>query len=222
MSTKNGKIYKITNNENGLIYIGCTIKTLNQRFIEHLYRCFKTDYNSKLYNSIRKYGKEKFIIELIEECDLSVIYETEKKYIDEYDTYNNGLNTTLGGEGCLGYTHSPEIKKKISENTKNGNSHKNKTYKELYGDKAEDEKEKRRLSVKKGWELMSKTEKEKRLKNARETLQKKSEHGVELIREIKQKLREGTKVKELKKLYPQIGINYFYTIKNGNRWSNIN
>ena len=151
MSTEKGKIYKITNKENGLIYIGCTINSLKHRFNEHLYRCFKTDYKSKLYNSMKKYGQENFTIELIEECDLNVIYETEKKYVEQYDSYNNGLNSTFGGEGCLGYTHSPEKRVKISESLKNGNSHKGKTYEELYGDKADEEREKRRMSVKQGW-----------------------------------------------------------------------
>ena len=180
MSIEKGKIYKITNIENNLIYIGCTINSLDKRFYEHLYRCFKTDYKSKLYNSMKKYGQENFIIELIEECDLSVIYETEKKYIEQYDSYNNGLNATLGGEGCLGYTHSPEIRQKISENTKNGNSHKGKTYEELYGDKADEEREKRRMSVKKGWGSMSKNEKEQRVNNLRTSVQKKNtKYGIQ-------------------------------------------
>jgi len=122
----------------------------------------------------------------------------------------------------LGYTHSPEIRKKISENVKNGNSHRGKTYEELYGDKAKEEKEKRSSSVKNVWKNMTKEEKEKRTKKATESLQKKSQHGIEVIKEIKQKLKDGFKVKELKKLYPQVGENYLYSIKNGNRWSNIN
>ena len=78
MSINKGKIYKIENKKNGLIYVGCTVSSLEKRFHEHLYRCFKTDYKSKLYNSIKKYGVENFVIELVEECDLNVIYETEK------------------------------------------------------------------------------------------------------------------------------------------------
>ena len=62
---------------------------------------------------MKKYGQDNFTIELIEECNLDMIYETEKKYVESYDSYNNGLNSTFGGEGCLGYTHSPEIKQKI-------------------------------------------------------------------------------------------------------------
>jgi len=220
-SMEKSKIYKITNKKNDLIYIGCTINSLKRRFHEHLYRCFKTDYKSKLYNSIKKYGQENFTIELIEECDLNVIYETEKKYIKQYDSYNNGLNSTFGGEGCLGYIHSPDIRVKISEAVKNGNSHKGKTYKELYGDNADEEKEKRRLSVEKGWESMSDEDKNKRVSKIKDSARKNSKYGVDLIKKIKQKINEGVKVKQLKELYPQVSENYFYSLKNGRRWSDL-
>jgi|694.fasta_scaffold17353_16 group I intron endonuclease len=221
MSIKKGKIYKITNKENGLIYIGCTINSLEKRFYEHLYRCFKTDYKSKLYNSIKKYGVDNFIIELIEECDLNVIYETEKKYIKELDSYHNGLNSTFGGEGCLGYVHSSEMKIKISEAIKNGNSHKGKTYEELYTDNAEYEKEKRRLSVKKSWNEISDDKKNKRVINMRNAVRKNSKYSEDLIKEIKEKLKSGIKIKELSKDYPQMSYNYLYSIRNGDRWGDL-
>jgi group I intron endonuclease len=222
MSSKKGKIYKITNKENGLIYVGCTINSLKKRFGEHLTRCFISEHKSKLYNSMKKYGQDNFTIELIEECDLSVIYETEKKYIESYDSYNNGLNSTFGGEGCLGYTHSTEIKFKISKSLKNGNSHKGKTYEELYGDRAEEQKEKRKLSVKKSWGLMSKKEKEQRAINIRDASQEtNSKYGVELITEIKNKINNGSKFKEIKEQYPQIKNWLYYNLKNNRRWKNI-
>jgi group I intron endonuclease len=221
MGLEKGKIYKITNIINGMIYVGCTINSLDQRFYEHLYRCFKTDYKSKLYNSIKKYGQENFIISLIVECDVSIIYETEKKYVNEYDSYYNGLNSTKGGEGCLGYTHSTEIREKISESVKNGNSHKGKTYEELYGNGADDEKERRRLSVKEGWENMTEGEREMRKLKMKENRRLNSKYGIELIKEIKQKIKEGVKIKELKTVYPQVYGNFFYDLKNGRRWSDI-
>lgn len=221
MDAEKGRIYKITNKENGLIYIGCTINSLEKRFGEHLSRCFTSEYKSKLYNSMKKYGQENFTIELIEECDLNIIYETEKKYVEQYDSYNNGLNSTIGGEGCLGYTHSPEIRQKISENTKNGNSHKGKTYEELYGDKAEEQKEKRRLSVKKGWGSMSDDNRQKRIIKTKESIQKKSKYSIDLVVDVKNKLNEGYKIKQLKELYPDVKEHFFYDVKNGRRWNNI-
>lgn len=221
METNKGKIYKITNTKNNLVYIGCTLYSLDKRFKEHLYRCFKSNYKSKLYNSIKKYGQENFNIELIQECEIGDMYEIEKKYILEYDSFQKGLNSTIGGEGCLGYKHSEEIRKKISENTKNGNSHKGKTYDELYGENADYEREKRRLSVKKGWSTMSDDEKEQRINSTKEIIQKNSKYGIQLVKEIKNKINDGLKIKEYKELYPHLRRNFFYELKNGTRWGNI-
>lgn len=168
---------------------------------------------------MKKYGQENFTIELIEECDLNIIYEVEKKYIEQYDSYNNGLNSTFGGEGCLGYTHSPEIRKKISENTKKGNSHKGKTYEELYGDKADEERKKRKTAA--SWDKMTEEERNIRVNNIKNASRKNSKYGIELVREIKQKITEGVKIKELKQIYPQVYDNFFYDIKNGRRWSDL-
>jgi group I intron endonuclease len=219
MTTKIGKIYKITNKQNGLIYVGCTINSLEKRFREHLTRCFTSEHKSKLYNSMKKYGQDNFTIELIEECDFDVIYEREKKYIESYDSCSNGLNSTIGGEGCLGYTHSTEIKVKISESLKNGNSHKGKTYEELYGDRAEEEKLKRKISS--CWDKMTEDEKNLRVNNIKTATRKNSKYGIDLVKEIKQKINEGVKIKELKKLYPQVYENFFYDIKNGRRWGDL-
>lgn len=216
-----GNIYKITNKINNKIYIGCTIYSLEKRFSEHAYRALKTDNKSKLYNSIRKYGVKSFSIELIQECDLNIIYEIEKKYITELDTYDNGLNSTFGGEGCLGYVHSPEIKKKISEGTKNGNSHKGKTYDELYGDNADEERMKRKLSVENSWKNISDDKKIKRINNSKNGVRKNSKYGIDLIKEIKEKLRSGIKIKELIKIYPQMNYSYLYSIRDGSRWGDL-
>lgn len=216
-----GNIYKITNKINNKSYIGCTINTIKKRFEEHVYRCFNTDINTKLYNSIKKYGIENFTIELLETCDVNLIYSKEREYISKFNTYENGLNSTFGGEGCLGYVHSNEIRKKISKALKNGNSHKGKTYDELYGKNKEEEKEKRRVSVKKYWESLTDEEKNERSKKIKETLRKKSKYPIEVIKEIKNKITSGSKVKELMVQYPKVKSSFFYELKNGRRWSDI-
>jgi group I intron endonuclease len=221
MSVKKGKIYKIVNKINGKVYVGCTINTLEQRFYEHLYRCNNTDYKSKLYNSIKKYGEENFEIDLIEECDLTVLYENEKKYIEKFKSFSDGLNSTYGGEGCLGYIHSEEIRKKISENTKNGNSHRGKSYEQLYGEKAQEEKNKRKKSVSESWISMSDTEKKVRIDKLKSEVRQKSKYGEDLIKEVKTKFREGLTIKEVSKLYPQISKTYLYSLRDNKRWKEI-
>lgn len=73
----------------------------------------KTDsknYDFPLYLAMRKYGKNNFYIEEIEEVDNSLLNEREKYWIRELDSYKNGYNATYGGqEGyCI---HSIEEKK---------------------------------------------------------------------------------------------------------------
>lgn len=70
-------VYKITNTENNKIYIGKTKKYYKDKYFgiegrlnNHLTCAFtKSKFNDcpRLYNAIRKYGKDKFKIELLEE-----------------------------------------------------------------------------------------------------------------------------------------------------------
>lgn len=96
---KLGKIYIIKNKINNKVYIGQTIQTLLKRFNGHC--CYsKTDRSCSMYikRAIHKYKKENFTIELLEECELSLINDREKYWISYYDSYNNGYNLTLGGQ----------------------------------------------------------------------------------------------------------------------------
>ena len=215
---ENGKIYKITNTENNKVYVGCTINTLKQRFEEHCYRCFKTDINTKLCNSFRKYGVEKFTIELLEECSLDVIYNREVEIIKEHNSFEDGLNSTVGGEGCLGYKHSPEIRLKISNAIKDGKSHKGKVYKDIYGEKALEEKEKRKNKGLEYWTNISDDEKNQRLTNLKKAVRQKAKYNIETINSIKKLIQDGKKVVEIHKLYPTVNINTIYCIKQGKRW----
>ena len=53
----------------------------------------------KLYKAIAKYGKDNFYIELLEETTLDKLNEREIYYIEKFDSYKNGYNSTNGG-GC--------------------------------------------------------------------------------------------------------------------------
>ena len=91
-------IYKITNDINNKVYIGKTYFTIEKRFEEHCRDCIKRKNEHRpLYSAMRKYGIEHFSIELIEET--SVPDEREKFWIEQYNSFKNGYNATLGGDG---------------------------------------------------------------------------------------------------------------------------
>ena len=91
-------IYQITNDINQKIYIGKTEFSIEKRFKEHCSDAFR-ERNEKrpLYNAMRKYGVEHFHIELIEETDNPE--EREIYWIEKKQSFKNGYNATIGGDG---------------------------------------------------------------------------------------------------------------------------
>ena len=96
-----GKIYKITNLINGKIYIGQTIRSLEQIWKSHIYTALNSINDSPLYNSIKLRGIENFKIEQI---DSATTYSelNQKEYswiIEENCLAPNGYNLRAGGDG---------------------------------------------------------------------------------------------------------------------------
>ena len=88
-------IYKITNTINNKIYIGQTIKNIENRFKEHVYAAEHTRLNTKLANAIRKYGEENFKIEKIDTAtSKDELNAKEIFWIKKYKSTKNGYNMT--------------------------------------------------------------------------------------------------------------------------------
>ena len=126
------RVYKLTCKTTGKIYIGATSKSSNERFMRHVYQS-NWKATTCLHKSIQLYGHDDFIVETLETSDdREYIFNTaEPKYILEYDSKHNGLNSTDGGEGLygctvpsrgmLGKTHKPEsIQKRLDTLRRNG------------------------------------------------------------------------------------------------------
>lgn len=97
-----GFIYKITNTINGKSYIGQTIQNVKERFYQHCAtKCSKAVSNMAIHRAIKKYSKSNFTVEVIEEIDSANLNDRERYWIKYYNSYNNGYNSTKGGQdGC--------------------------------------------------------------------------------------------------------------------------
>ena len=93
-------IYKITNKINNKIYIGQSVH-IQQRFYTHCSDALTKQDNNYFHNAIRKYGKENFYIEIIEECLEEELNDKEIYWIKYYNATdkNIGYNSSIGGEG---------------------------------------------------------------------------------------------------------------------------
>lgn len=91
-------IYKITNLINGKVYIGQSTN-IKHRWKEHIQEAKNGIKKYALYNAMRKYGVENFSFEIIEECLEEELDKKEVSYIEKYNSYYGGYNSTLGGQG---------------------------------------------------------------------------------------------------------------------------
>lgn len=97
-------IYKITNNINNKIYIGQS-QNIEQRWRSHKYESInekQKPYNYSIHKAFRKYGLDNFSFDIIEIVPKEKLNEREIYWINYYNSYKNGYNETLGGEGGPG------------------------------------------------------------------------------------------------------------------------
>lgn len=94
-------VYKITNNVTGKSYIGQSVN-IEKRVKEHFWKAFYTSdrsYECVVHQAIRKYGKNQFSWEVLEECSQEQLDERERYYIASMNTLcPNGYNRAIGGQ----------------------------------------------------------------------------------------------------------------------------
>lgn len=99
-----GHIYKITNTLNNKVYIGQTVKTVEKRFQQHKNNSNKSYFSQiVLYKAFNKYGIDNFICEEIEQVPNELLNDREKYWIEYYNSYFEGYNSTLGGRATQLY-----------------------------------------------------------------------------------------------------------------------
>ncbi len=110
-SNKQFLVYKLTNTINGKVYIGITARSEPERWSEHKKRAKEGVRNSRLYAAIRKYGPDAFSREVIATASTEEeLRELERRYIQEFNTYEAGYNSNLGGYGFLEFPEHIRIK----------------------------------------------------------------------------------------------------------------
>lgn len=87
-------IYKITNKINGKCYIGQS-NNCERRFKEHQTKGSRSRIPVDV--AIKKYGKDTFTYEIIEECSIEELNSREQYWITYYDSIKNGYNCSEGG-----------------------------------------------------------------------------------------------------------------------------
>lgn len=108
-------VYKISNQIDGKFYIGVTTQKPMRRFSAHVREAQKGISQTYLHRAIRKHGKVSFALDILEECDSSVLYEREKHWISKLGCLApSGYNEHAGGRGGS-LNATDELRAKLSK-----------------------------------------------------------------------------------------------------------
>lgn len=109
-------IYKITNIQNNKVYIGQTIRSINDRFHRHINDAMNNILDTHFARAIRKYGKDSFIIEEIDKAtNQNELNEKEQYWIHYYNSIKNGYNETDAISKCGGNTYLSKTAEEMEE-----------------------------------------------------------------------------------------------------------
>lgn len=107
-------IYSITNRLDGKRYVGQTVQRPERRFTLHRNQA-RRGHGHYLHRAMRAHGEEHFVLEVLEQCDVSMLDEREKFWIAELDTFGNGYNLNEGGNSNRRRRHSAETRTLMKE-----------------------------------------------------------------------------------------------------------
>lgn len=106
-------IYAHKSKTTGKCYIGQTCREFEKRWGSNGNQYTK-NHNLKFYNAIQKYGWNDFDHFIIDSCEtLKDAYELEQFYIELFDSFRNGYNSTLGGAGSKGKKMTNATREKL-------------------------------------------------------------------------------------------------------------
>ena len=109
-------IYKITNIQNNKIYIGQTIRPVQERINRHFNDALNNIIDTHFARAIRKWGKHNFIYEIIDTAETQEeLNIKEQKYIRLFQTTNSdyGYNETDAINKCGGNTYQSKTEEEM-------------------------------------------------------------------------------------------------------------
>ena len=108
-------IYKITNIQNDKVYIGQTIRPVKDRFHRHINDAMNNILDTHFARAIRKYGKDSFIIEIIDKATTQEeLNQKEQYWIKHFNSVENGYNETDAINKCGGNTYQSKTLEEMS------------------------------------------------------------------------------------------------------------
>lgn len=93
-------IYMFENKVNNKKYIGQS-RSIETRKKAHYNCSLNISYNgyeTKFYRALRKYGYNNFEFSILELCSIEELNDRERYFIEFYDSFKNGYNSSIGGE----------------------------------------------------------------------------------------------------------------------------
>lgn len=110
-------IYRIKNLVNDRCYYGSS-KQIRKRWLRHVRELkSNTHINSILQRAWNKYGEDSFVFEVVEQCSIKALLETEQRYLDLQPEYNIGM-TSSGGDNLTKNPNKEVIVKKMTESVR--------------------------------------------------------------------------------------------------------
>ena len=112
-------IYKITNKINNKMYIGQTIRPVEERWKRHINDALNNILDTHFARAIRYYKPENFVVEIIDNAiTQEELNKKEQYWIQYYNSTSDGYNETDAISKCGGNTYkskTPEEMKKIGD-----------------------------------------------------------------------------------------------------------
>lgn len=106
-----GWIYKLTCSATGKVYIGQTIQAVHKRWCQHVCPSSWETKSTHLATAVKMFGWKLFEFEVVCEAANDKLDDLEIRYIAEYNSFHDGLNSTPGGKQYSSML-VPEVKAK--------------------------------------------------------------------------------------------------------------